>query len=87
MSMLSQTMKLCSQSFGTLQSRIIAEARSRIMVAPVSPAAPIIATTVCDGPAALPNFIFEMVFFAMSIVIGMGGHSWTGTQGPSHTKR
>ena len=45
---------------------------SRIMVAPVSPAALIISTTMPDGPAALPDFIFELAFFTMSIVIGIG---------------
>ena len=45
------------------------------MVAPVSPAALIISTTMPDGPAALPDFIFEMAFFNMSIVIGIGGPS------------
>ena len=38
-------MKLCSQSEGTLPSRMIAIARSRIMEAPMSPAALIISTT------------------------------------------
>ena len=47
-------MKLCSLSEGTLPSRMIAAARSRIMEAPVSPAAHIISTTMPDGPGALP---------------------------------
>ena len=68
-------MKLYSQSVGTLPSRIIAVARSRIMVAHVSPAALIISTTMPEGPAALTDFIFEMAFFPMSIVIGIGGPS------------
>ena len=71
-------MKLCSHSVGTLPSRIMAVARLRIMVAPVSPAALIISTTMPDGPAALPDFIFEMAFVTMSIVIGIGGPSNSG---------
>ena len=54
-------MKLCSQSEGTLPSRMIAAARSRIMEAPMSPAARIISTTMPDGPGALPAFICEIV--------------------------
>ena len=84
-------MKLSSQSVGTLPSRIIAVARSQIMVAPVSPAALTISTTMPDGPAALPDFIFEMAFFTMSIVIGIGGPltevHLTGDQGPSQIQR
>ena len=68
-------MKLCFQSVGTLPSQIIAVARSPIMVAPVSPAALIISTTMPDRPAALPDFIFEMAFFTRSIGIGIGGPS------------
>ena len=45
------------------------------MVAPVSPAALIISTATSDGPAALPDFILDMAFFTISIVIGMGGPS------------
>ena len=71
-------MKLYSQSVGTLPSRIIQVARSRIMVAAVSPAALIISTTMPDGPAALPDFIFEVAVFTMSIVIGIGGPSNSG---------
>ena len=32
----------------------------------------IISTTMPDGPAALPDFIFEMAIFTMSIVIVIG---------------
>ena len=53
-------------------------ARSRIIVAPVSPAA-LISTTTHDGPAALPDFILEMAFFTISIVIVMGGPSIGGS--------
>ena len=45
----------------------------------VSPAALIISTTMHDGPAALPDFIFEMAFFTMSIVIGMDRPSSRGS--------
>ena len=45
-----QTMKLCSQSEGTLPSRMIAAAMSWIMEALVSLAARIISTTMPDGP-------------------------------------
>ena len=51
------------------------------MVAPVSPAALIISTTMPDGPAAMPDFIFEMAFFTMSIVIGRGRPSNRGSFG------
>ena len=53
-------MKLCSQSEGTLPSQMIANARSQIMEAPMSPAACIISTTMPDGPGALPAFICEV---------------------------
>ena len=66
-------MKLCSQSEGTLSSRMIAAARSRIMEVPMSPAACIISTTMPDGPSALPAFICEIAFITISVVIGMGG--------------
>ena len=68
-------MKLCSQSEGTMPSRMIATARSRIMEAPMSPAALIISTTMPDGPGALPAFIWEIAFLTISMVIGMGGPS------------
>ena len=55
--------------------RMIAVARLQIMVAPVSPASLIISTTTPDGPAALPNFILEMAFFTLSMVIGICGPS------------
>ena len=45
------------------------------MLAPVSPAALTISTTIPDGPAALPNFNLEMTFFTISMVIGIGGPS------------
>ena len=54
---------------------IIVVARSPIMVAPVSPAALIISTTMASGPAALPGFMYEMyvlAFFTMSVVIISG---------------
>ena len=54
-----QTTQLCSQLVGTLQSLLIAIAWSRIMVAPVSLVALIIPTTLPDGSAALPAFIFR----------------------------
>ena len=54
-------MKLCSQSEGTLPSRMIAAARSWIMEAPMSLAARIISTTMPDRPCALPAFICEIV--------------------------
>ena len=66
-------MKLCSQSAVTFPSRMITMARLRIMVAPVSPAALTISTT--NGPAALPNFNLEMIFFTIPMVIGIGGPS------------
>ena len=72
------------------------------MVAPVSPAALIVSTNMPDGPVALPDFIFEMAFFTMSIVIGIGGSftmsivigigglltavRWTGDQGLSQSQ-
>ena len=68
-------MKLCSKSEGTLPSQMIATVRSRIMEAPMSPAARIISTTMPDGPGALPAFICEI---AISVVIGMGGSSTGG---------
>ena len=68
-------MKLCSQSEGTLPSRMIATARSWIMEAPMSPAALIISTTMPDGPGALPAFICAIAFLTISMVIGMGGPS------------
>ena len=48
------------------------------MVTPVSTAALVISTTTPDGPAALPNFILEMTFFTISLVIGIGGRSSDG---------
>ena len=71
-------MKLCSQSEGTLPSQMIAAARSRIMEAPMSPAARIITTTMPDGPGALLAFICEIAFLTISIVIGMGRPSTGG---------
>ena len=71
-------MKLCSQSEGTLPSRMIAAARSRIMEVPMSPAARIISSTMPDGPGALPAFICEMAFLTRSMMIGMGGPSTGG---------
>ena len=71
-------MKLCSQSEGTLPSRMIATARSRIMEAPMSPAAHIISTTMPDGPSALPAFICDIAFLTISTVIGMDGPSTGG---------
>ena len=68
-------MKFCCQSEGTLPSRMIATARSRIMEAPMSPAVRIISTTMPDGPGALPAFICEIAFLTISMVIGMGGPS------------
>ena len=57
-------MKLCSQSEGPL--RMIADARSQIMEAPMSPAARIISTTMPSGPGALPAFICEIAFLTIS---------------------
>ena len=71
-------MKLCSQSEGTLPSRMIAAARSQIMKAPMSPAARIISTTMPDEPGALPAFICQIAFLTISMVIGMGGLSTGG---------
>ena len=71
-------MKLCSQSEGTLPSRMIAAARLRIMEATMSPAARIISTTMPDRPGALPAFICEIAFLTISLVIGMGGPSTGG---------
>ena len=71
-------MKLCSQSEDTLPLRMIAAARSRIMEAPMSPAARIISITMPDGPGALPAFICEIAFLSISVVIGMGGPSTGG---------
>ena len=71
-------MKLCSQSEGTLPSQMIATARSRIMEAPMSPAARIISTTMPYGPSALPAFICEIAFLTISMVIGMDGPSTGG---------
>ena len=65
-------MKLCSKSEGTFPSRMLAMARLRIVLAPVSPAAPTISTTTPDGPAALPNFNLEMTFYTISMVNGIG---------------
>ena len=80
-------MKLCSQSEGTLPSQMIAAARSRIMEAPMSPAACIISTTMPDGSGALPAVICEIAFLTISMVIGMGGpctggclDRWSGSQ-------
>ena len=42
------------------------------MVALVSPAALVISTTTPNGPVTMPDFILEMAFFTISIVIGMG---------------
>ena len=42
------------------------------MVTPVSTAALVIST---DEPAALPNFIMEMTFLTISMVMGIGGCS------------
>ena len=84
-------MKLSSQSEGTLPSRMIAAARSRIMEAPMSPAARIISTTMSDGPGALTALICEIAFLTISMVIGMGEPSLVvykpGGLGPSQTKR
>ena len=41
------------------------------MVVPVSTAALIISTTTPDGPTALLNFILEMTFFTIRMVIGI----------------
>ena len=65
-------MKLCSQSAWTFPSRMIDLARLGIMLAPVLPAAMTISTTTSEGPAALPNFNFEVTFFTISMVIGTG---------------
>ena len=84
-------MKLYSQSKGTLQSRMIAAARSRIMEAPMSPAARIISTTIPDGPGALPTFVCEIAFLTISVVIGWAGLPLevdkTGGLGPSQSQR
>ena len=48
------------------------------MVTPVSTAALVISTTTPDGLAALPNFVLEMTFFTISLVIGIGGRSSDG---------
>ena len=45
------------------------------MITPVSTAALIISTTTPDGLAALPNFIMEMTFLTISMVIRIGGRS------------
>ena len=71
-------MKLYSQSAETFPSRMIAMARSRVMAAHVSPTSLIISTTTPEGPAALPDFILEMAFFSISMVIGIGGPSSVG---------
>ena len=71
-------MKLYSQSEGTLLSRMIAAARSRIMEVPMSPAARIISTIMPDGPGALPAFVCEIAFLTISLVIWMGGPSTGG---------
>ena len=41
------------------------------MVTPVSTAALIISTTTPDGPTALLNFISEITFFTIRMMIGM----------------
>ena len=48
------------------------------MVTPVSTAALVISTTTPDGPAALPNFVLEMIFFTISLVTGNCGRSRDG---------
>ena len=70
--------------------QMIAAARSRIMEAPVSPAAHTISTTVPDGPGAWPTFIWETACLTISMVIWMGGPStdhssdrWSGSQSNS----
>ena len=45
------------------------------MVTPVSTAALVISTTTADGPAAVPNFIMEITYLTISMVIGIGGRS------------
>ena len=78
------TYKGRQRNFASSQLGIIAVARSQTMVALGSPVALIIFTTMPDGPAFLPDFIFEMVLIFLKIVIGMGGPSsggsldWTG---------
>ena len=54
-------------------------ARSQIIVAPLSTAALIISTTTPDGPTALLNFILEMNFFTLRMVIGIYGPSSGGS--------
>ena len=49
------------------------------MVAPVSTAALFISTTTPDEPAALLNFILEMTFFTIRMVIGIDGPSSSGS--------
>ena len=49
------------------------------MVAPVSTAAQFISTTTPDGPSALLNFILEMTFFTIRMVIGIDGPSSGGS--------
>ena len=71
-------MKLCSQSEGTLPSQMTAAERSRIMEAPMSPAARIISTNMPDGPSALPAFICDIAFLTISMVIGKCGLSTGG---------
>ena len=51
------------------------------MVAPVSTAALFIFTTTPDVPAALLNFILEMTFFTIRMVIGIDGPSSGGSSG------
>ena len=48
-------------------------------MAPLSPAALIISTTVPDGPAAFIAFNYEVVFLAILILIGIGGPSSSGS--------
>ena len=45
------------------------------MLAPVSPAALTISTTIPYGQAALPNFNLEMTLYTISMVICIGGPS------------
>ena len=60
------------------------------MVAPLSNAALIISTTTTDGPAALLNFILEMTFFTIRMMIGIDGPSSCGSSyrySGSHSKK
>ena len=45
------------------------------METPVSTVALVISVTTPDGPAASPNFIMEMFFLTISLVMGIGGRS------------